>query len=185
MGPRILVRVGTSEGFVADEIPLHGVGCPVAWREWLRDDSLTLSANAWTAQWMGDLKQFTPLVHAGRGVARAFAGGRNGRTPVPNQGPHLAEPERVASGTKPLSPPTSSSSDPYVTGRNAFLVPTSVFAPALLPAPADSSAPGLLLVSDPTDSAAAVADSSGTALDLPTVKGEAVGSVTTPGGFEP
>jgi hypothetical protein len=187
VGPRILVRVGTSEGFVADEIPLHGVGCPVAWREWLRDDSMTLSANAWTAQWMGDLKQFTPLVHAGRGVARAFAGRRDGRTPEPKQDPHLAEPERVAYGSKPLSPPASSGSDPYVTGRNAFLVPTSVFAPARLPAsgtPADSSPPALLLVVEPADSASPT-DTSGIATDLPTVKGEAVGSVTTPGGFEP
>ena len=33
------------EGFVADDIPLTGVGCPVAWREWLRRGNGTMSAD--------------------------------------------------------------------------------------------------------------------------------------------
>src|SRR5206468_9348882 len=34
VGPRLLVREGETEGFVADEIPATGVGCPIAWRSW-------------------------------------------------------------------------------------------------------------------------------------------------------
>ena len=75
VGPRVLVRAGDTEGFVADEIPLNPVGCPMAWRGWLRDNSMNLGANAWTAQWMGELRQFEPIVRLGRGVARLFTGG--------------------------------------------------------------------------------------------------------------
>ena len=74
IGPRLLVRVGENEGFVADEIPSNRLGCPIAWREWLLDDNMHLSANTWTAQWMGELRQFAPIVKLGRGIVRFWAG---------------------------------------------------------------------------------------------------------------
>jgi hypothetical protein len=74
VGPRLLVRTDDTEGFVADDIPMIRAGCPVAWREWMRDDSMHLSANAWTAQWMGEWRQFAPIVKFGRGVARMIRG---------------------------------------------------------------------------------------------------------------
>jgi hypothetical protein len=63
------------EGFVPDETPLNRVACPVAWREWLGGEGTSLSAHAWTAQWMGDARQFAPVVNLCMGVARAFRGG--------------------------------------------------------------------------------------------------------------
>ena len=74
IGPRLLVHVGDTEGFVADEIPSSHLGCPIAWREWLQDDNMHLSANAWTAQWMGELRQFAPIVKLGRGIVKLWAG---------------------------------------------------------------------------------------------------------------
>jgi len=59
---------------VADEIPSSHLGCPIAWREWLQDDNMHLSANAWTAQWMGELRQFAPIVKLGRGIVKLWAG---------------------------------------------------------------------------------------------------------------
>ena len=74
IGPRLLVRVGENEGFVADEIPSNRLGCPIAWREWLQDDNMHLSANTWTAQWMGELRQFKPIVKLGRRVVQLWSG---------------------------------------------------------------------------------------------------------------
>ncbi len=70
VGPRVLVREGETEGFVADEMPLTGVACPAAWRPWLlqRDagtESATL-ANAWIA----GRPEFAPLVSFGRNVVQ-------------------------------------------------------------------------------------------------------------------
>ena len=74
MGPRLLVREGEMEGFVADEIPLTGVGCPIAWREWLRRDNGVMAANTWTAQWMRESRQLAQAVDLGRDVARRLHG---------------------------------------------------------------------------------------------------------------
>ncbi len=74
VGPRLLVRTGDVEGFVADEIPMTPVGCPVAWREWRLRDTMNMSANAWTAQWMGEWRQFAPVFDLGRGIARTLGG---------------------------------------------------------------------------------------------------------------
>lgn len=74
VGRRLLVRNGDTEGFVADEIPLTRVGCPIAWREWLRGDSKYLSGNAWTAQFMRESRQFAPVVQLGRGIANRLIG---------------------------------------------------------------------------------------------------------------
>jgi hypothetical protein len=74
MGPRLLVREGDMEGFVADDIPLTGVGCPISWREWLRRDNGSMSANTWTAQWMRDSRQLTQAVDLGRDIAKKLQG---------------------------------------------------------------------------------------------------------------
>ena len=74
MGPRLLVREGDMEGFVADDIPLTGVGCPVAWREWLRPGPGTVSADTWPASWMRESRQLSDAVDLGRDVARKLQG---------------------------------------------------------------------------------------------------------------
>lgn len=74
VGPRLLVRNGDLEGFIADEIPLIEAARPVAWRDWLGGDNTSLSANAWTAQWMGEARQFAPIVRFCMGVGRAVGG---------------------------------------------------------------------------------------------------------------
>ena len=74
MGPRLLVREGEAEGFVADDIPLTGVGCPIAWRGWLRPERSALGANTWTAQWMRESRQVAQAVDFTRDVARRLHG---------------------------------------------------------------------------------------------------------------
>ena len=44
IGPRVLVRCGDVEGFVTDDIPATGLGCPVSWRSRLMPDA----AEGWT-----------------------------------------------------------------------------------------------------------------------------------------
>ena len=74
VGPRLLVRDGDLEGFIADEVPLIEVARPVAWRDTLGSDLTSLSANAWTAQWMGEVRQFAPIVRFCMGVGRTVGG---------------------------------------------------------------------------------------------------------------
>ncbi len=74
MGPRLLVREGDMEGFVADDIPLTGVGCPIAWREWLRRGNGALNADTWTAQWMRESRQLSDAVDFGRDMAQRLQG---------------------------------------------------------------------------------------------------------------
>ena len=74
MGPRLLVREGDMDGFVADDIPLTGVGCPIAWREWVRRNPEAMSANTWAAQWIRESRQLSDAVDFGRDVARKLQG---------------------------------------------------------------------------------------------------------------
>jgi hypothetical protein len=74
MGPRYLVLEGDMEGFVADEIPMTGIGCPIAWREWLRRDNGALAGNVWTAQWVRESRQVAQAVDFSRDVARKLHG---------------------------------------------------------------------------------------------------------------
>jgi hypothetical protein len=76
VGPRLLVSEGDSEGFVADEIPLSRVGCPVAWRPWLRNDGTAPAANSWSAHLLGASRELAPVVEFGRGIAGRFLGQR-------------------------------------------------------------------------------------------------------------
>jgi hypothetical protein len=74
VGPRLLVRNGDVEGFVADEIPATGAGCPIAWRDWLRDDDKVMSGNPWTAQWMAESRQLAPVGELGRVIVSKLRG---------------------------------------------------------------------------------------------------------------
>jgi hypothetical protein len=76
IGPRMIVRCGDAEGFVPDEIPRLEAACPVAWHPWLGRDETHLGSNAWTAQWMGDARQFAPILDFGAHVVSAVSGHR-------------------------------------------------------------------------------------------------------------
>ena len=71
VGPRMLVRTGDAEGFVADEVPATGVGCPLSWRERLREERTGASANA--SAWLADRPEFTALIIFGRRIADGVA----------------------------------------------------------------------------------------------------------------
>lgn len=184
VGPRVLVRAGETEGFVADEIPLTPVGCPIAWREWLRDDSMSLSSNAWTAQWMGEMRQFKPIVQAGRTVAAWLGGGTEHSEPIrlarPGMPSHAtpaksgggAGPDTLASGraTLPIVHPSLS-----LTGSNPERRDSTGSAKGVVLQGADSSAgrevaaQGRITIRKSTDSAVR-------GPDPPVVKGEQVGA---------
>lgn len=70
VGPRMLVRDGEEEGFVADEIPSIGAACPLTWREWMRQDKSGLSRTEWTAQWMRESRQLAQMVNSGKEVVK-------------------------------------------------------------------------------------------------------------------
>lgn len=72
VGPRMLVRVGETEGFVADEIPRTGPGCPTSWRARLGEDHT--GAWAMAGAWFADRPEFGALVAFGRRVAGGVAG---------------------------------------------------------------------------------------------------------------
>ncbi len=134
VGPRVLVRNGEAEGFVADEIPLIGAACPVAWREWLADDT-GLSATAWTARWMVDARRLAPVVNLFTGIARNVRGKQNADP--------LALPEVVVERTRAgapalaVAPPgeerpsNSAPSDPRVARADSQAVDTAPADPAL------------------------------------------------------
>jgi hypothetical protein len=71
VGPRMLVRDGETEGFVADEIPATGVGCPIAWRARLREEKT--GTNAMASAWFSDRPEFTALAALGVRVASGVA----------------------------------------------------------------------------------------------------------------
>ena len=59
IGPRLLVREGDVEGFVADDVPATGVGCPSGWRAEL--DRPTSATSAWATAWLADHSEFRAL----------------------------------------------------------------------------------------------------------------------------
>jgi len=68
VGPRALVREGDTDGFVADDIPATGVGCPIGWRDFVRGNPRD-GVEEWTAEWIGGRKEFAPIVSLGRRLA--------------------------------------------------------------------------------------------------------------------
>ena len=52
IGPRVLVRCGDVEGFIADDIPATALGCPRPWRKRLIPDSTAMRADVWALRWV-------------------------------------------------------------------------------------------------------------------------------------
>lgn len=73
--PRMLVRDGDTEGFVADGIAATETGCPLLWRACLLDGTDRDGVSAWTAQWTAGRPELVPFVTAGRKVAHLFHAG--------------------------------------------------------------------------------------------------------------
>jgi hypothetical protein len=101
VGPRMLVRVGDSEGFVADEIPGTGVGCPIAWRPRLRE--VNSGPEAMASAWLADRPEFSALLVVGRRVANGVSRvsrqvaawrARDGKAPAPTAPRRPAEPPK-------------------------------------------------------------------------------------------
>jgi hypothetical protein len=59
VGPRLLVREGDTEGFVADDIAATPVACPIGWRPLVNEQKT--GANAMASAWMSDHPEFTVL----------------------------------------------------------------------------------------------------------------------------
>ena len=72
VGPRLLVRETETEGFVADEIPATGVGCPIAWRAHLVERAS--GPKAWAVAWFADHPEFRALTTLAVRVAGGIAG---------------------------------------------------------------------------------------------------------------
>ena len=70
VGPRVLVREGEIEGFVADDVLKTETGCPYVWRDALRTDSDGIGVSAWSAEWTANRPEFAPLVSIGQRVAK-------------------------------------------------------------------------------------------------------------------
>jgi hypothetical protein len=120
VGPRMLVREGETEGFVSDEIPATGLGCPIAWRAKLQEQKSGI--NAMASAWFADRPEFTALAALGRRVAGELASaGRQNAVRL------------LVAPSAPMVPPRRL--DPNATTTAAFARRTIVI-PA--PAPADS-----------------------------------------------
>lgn len=74
VGPRLLVRNGGEEGFVADALPQIAAACPEGWRTWMQPAGTPLASNSWTARWMGEARQFAPVVELGKRAVRLVSG---------------------------------------------------------------------------------------------------------------
>jgi hypothetical protein len=115
VGPRLLVREGDTEGFVADEIPLTGVGCPIGWRSHLRESDT--GTNAMASAWVADRPEFLALSRiAGRvggslwQSARMAAERRLAQQPEAAPAPHRSgspTPTTTAAYTSPITVVTS------------------------------------------------------------------------------
>ena len=121
IGPRLLVKDGDTEAFIADEVPSIRQACPVSWREWLTSNESALSAHAWTAQWMGDAKPFAPVLAF---IMSATSAAKHAAHSVPaSHSAPAAAPTVVAS--KPTSssavthPVVASQAPPHVAARTA------------------------------------------------------------------
>jgi len=59
VGPRLLVREGETEGFVADDIAAMPVACPIAWRPLVNEQKT--GADAMASAWLTDHPEFAAL----------------------------------------------------------------------------------------------------------------------------
>jgi hypothetical protein len=76
VGPRMLVREGDTEGFVADDLPALQAACPTAWKPWLDGEVTGGPQNAWTGQWLGSSREFAPVFEMARGIAGKLSPGK-------------------------------------------------------------------------------------------------------------
>ena len=74
VGPRLLVKRGQAEGFVAEDVPRLAAACPIAWRPWLGGEGFQAGPDPWTARLAGESRQLAPIVALVQGIARASAG---------------------------------------------------------------------------------------------------------------
>jgi hypothetical protein len=112
VGPRMLVRAGDAEGFVADEIPATGAGCPISWRPHLREENG--GASAMVSAWLADRPEFTALAVLGNRIAHGIGEARK----------QLAEASaraRAARAEKPA--PANPPVDAVVASRAPSIVP--------------------------------------------------------------
>ena len=131
VGPRVLVREGESEGFVADEIPATGVGCPIAWRQVLNEEKT--GATAMASAWFNDRPEF---------VALATLGGRaaHGLTSVWHQLAAPRNPVHLASApVVPSAPVARTVATPPATVLAGFTSHVTTLGPAADSARADSA----------------------------------------------
>lgn len=149
VGPRLLVREGDAEGFVSDEIPATGVGCPIAWREALREQSNRTTAMA--SAWFSDHPEFTALTElagrAARGLqsaARDDAAKRAAAPAAPVTKPRDAGRIRTVAATSPVtvvpaSAPSDSAAAAVGHGDSMRVTPQLPVAPDSAAAPKDST----------------------------------------------
>jgi thiamine biosynthesis lipoprotein ApbE len=111
VGPRLLVREGDADGFVADEILATRVGCPIGWRARLLEENTRASAMA--SVWLADRPEFVALGVVGGRVARGLA--RTGAR-LAAWRPESREPTRRIARDTSAAPPAA-------TGRAAAATP--------------------------------------------------------------
>ena len=103
VGPRLLVRNGGEEGFVADELPRIAAACPLAWRTWMQPAGTPLAANSWTARWMGEARQFAPVIDLGKRAVRLVSGGK--KEPAKAPGVQARSPQPALASTRSSATP--------------------------------------------------------------------------------
>lgn len=89
VGPRMLVREGETEGFVADDVPATGVGCPIAWRALLQERKTHV--NALASAWFSDHPEFTALAAFAARVAGQVADAARDFAARPTAAPSASE----------------------------------------------------------------------------------------------
>ena len=99
VGARLLVREGEMEGFVADEVPATGVGCPIGWRAELLEQ--TSGTNAWAIAWFADHPEFRSLAMLVGRVAVGTA--KRAQQLAARRSHRVAEPTSV----RPVTPATA------------------------------------------------------------------------------
>ncbi len=100
VGPRLLIREGGAEGFVADELPQIAAACPEGWRTWMQPAGTPLASNSWTARWMGQARQFAPVLELGKRAVRLVSGEPKQRVVVARSA--VAPPVPVVKSSMPI-----------------------------------------------------------------------------------
>ena len=150
VGPRLMVRSGDIEGFVADEIPSIREGCPISWIGWLRGDESHPSGNEWTAQWLAESRQMIPIVKFWTGIGRADERVAESADPWDEEEDERAPVAREDSThrTHPALPPAGSAVNSSISGQSSDSLwsevarlgaPASVDTASGVPAAADTA----------------------------------------------